>query len=238
MEKKQSQHSPEFSIIWSWIQFPILVLLLIASVIWLTLQQGRMTLQIEQQQHTTELLMAQNQQQEALLSSYIDAISDLMVHDKLFTAKPNDPATVIAEARTQETLNKLDASHKATLMSFLYSTKLIGNDYHIISMIGANLHDADLHNIDLRDTYLIGANLSGANLQGANLTFATLNYVDLSGADLSRANLSGSELSSVNLMGANLSKTNLKDAFNLGNTVLTQAKSLSGTTMPDGTVHS
>ncbi|HEY5002879.1 MAG TPA: pentapeptide repeat-containing protein [Ktedonobacteraceae bacterium] len=238
MEKKQSQRSPEFRTIWNWIQFPVLVLLLITSVIWLTIQQGRMTLQIEQQQHTTALLIAQNQQQEALLSNYIDAISDLMVHDKLFTAKSNDPATVIAETRTQEVLNKLDPDRKATLMSFLYGTKLIGNDYHIISMVGANLHDANLHNIDLRDTYLIGANLSGANLQGANLNFATLSYINLSGANLSGATLTGSELHSVDLTGANLSKANLKDAFDLGDTLLAQAKSLSGTTMPDGTVHS
>ncbi len=237
MEEKQSKHSPAFRTIWIWLQLPVLILLLIASVIWLTIQQGRMTLQIEQQQHTTALLIAQNQQQEALLSNYIDAISDLMVHDKLFTAKPDDPAAVIAETRTQEVLNKLDPDQKATLMSFLYGTKLIGNDYHIISMIGANLHDANLHNIDLRDTYLIGANLSGANLQGANLNFATLNYVNLSGANLTGATLSGCELHNVDLTGANLSNANLKDAFDLGDTLLVKTKSLSGTTMPDGTVH-
>jgi len=238
MENTQSQRSAKFKTIWGWMQFPLFVLLLIASVIWLSIQQGRIALQIELQQHTTALMITQNQQQEALLNNYIDAISDLMVHDKLFTAKPNDPAAVIAETRTQEVLNKLDPNQKATLMSFLYGTKLIGNDYHIISMIGANLHAANLHNIDLRDTYLIGANLSGANLQGANLSFATLSYVDLSGANLTGATLSGSELHSVNLTGANLTKANLKDAFDLGDTLLTHAQSLSGTTMPDGTVHS
>lgn len=233
MAEKQGK----FSRIWQWIQLPLLVLLLIISVIWLTVRQEQSTLQIEQQQHATTLQVAENQQQEALLSNYIDAISDLMVHDKLFTAKPDDPATVIAEARTQEVLKKLDPVHKATLMSFLYSTKLIGNDYHIISMVDADLHDADLQNIDLRDTYLVGANLSGANLSGAILSFATLNYVNLSGANLTGADLSGSELHNVGLTGANLSKANLKDAFDLGETLLVQAKSLSGTMMPDGTVH-
>lgn len=238
MEKKQDQRSPAFRIHWSWLQLPILALLLIISIIWLTIQQGNLALQAEQQQHTTTLLIAQNQQQEVLLNNYIDAISDLMVHDKLFTAKPADPVTVIAETRTQEVLNRLDAHRKATLMSFLYGTKLIGNDYHIISMVGADLHNADLHNIDLRDTYLIGANLSGANLQGANLNFATLSYVNLNGANLTRATLTGSDLHSVDLAGANLSKADLKDAFDLGDTLLIKAKSLAGTTMPDGTIHS
>lgn len=223
--------------LWSRLQFPLLALLLIASVIWLTLQQRQMTLQLEQTQHATALQVAQNQQQETLLANYIDAISDLMVHDKLFTAKPDDPAAVIAEARTQEVLKNLDAERKATLMRFLYSTKLIGNDYHVISMVDADLHNADLRNTDLRDTYLVGANLSGANLSGANLNFATLNYTNLKGANLTGANLSGSELHNVDLTGATMSKANLKDAFDLGETRLDTAKSLSGTTMPDGTLH-
>ena len=158
MKEKQSRNIPPLRIIWNWLQLPVLALLLIASIIWLTVQQEQMTRQLSYQQQTTTLQVAHDQQQETLLMNYINTISDLMVHDQLFTAKPATPVSVIAEAQTQEVLKKLDPDHKATLMSFLYSTKLIGNDYHSISMIDADIHDAHLRAIDLRDTSLVGAN--------------------------------------------------------------------------------
>ena len=113
----------------------------------------------------------------------------------------------------------------------------INNDHRMISMFGADLQHAHLRAIDLRDTYLAGANLSGADLRGANLTYATLSYVNLTGANLAGADLHGSDMHNVDLTGADLTRANLKDAFDLGDTLFAKAKSLSGATMLDGTVH-
>ena len=231
MEKKQ------IKTLWGWLQFPLLLLLLLSGIFWLHLQQDALARQLSQQQRTIALQTAHAQQQQILLTNYMDTITDLMVHDKLLTATTLDPAEVIAEAQTQEVLRELDPTYKAEMMRFLYNTRLINNDYHVISMTNADLHDARLNGLDLRDTDLSGANLSGADLRGVNLSYATLNYVNLSGANLTGANLYGSELHNVNVSGANLTKAYMQDAFDLGNTNFSQAKSLTGAIMPDGSKH-
>ena len=225
MEEKQGRRAPRIPTLWSWLQFPVLAILLGAGIIWLNIQQSHLALQLSQQQHATALQIAHDQQQEALLMNYMDTISDLLVHEKLLTARPANPpdlVVVVAETRTQEVLKQLDPDRKATLMRFLFATKLINNDHRIISMLDADVQNAHLRATDLRDTFLVGANLSGADLRGANLAGADLHGSDLHNVDLARAELTGA---------------NLKDAFDLGDTLFTQARSLSGATMPDGTVH-
>jgi uncharacterized protein YjbI with pentapeptide repeats len=224
--------------VWGWIQFPLLLLLLLAAIFWLHWQQDTLARQLSQQQRALALQTAHTQQQQLLLTNYMDTITDLIVHDKLLTATTLDPAAVIAQAQTQEVLRELDPDYKAKLMHFLYNTQLINNDHHVISMANADLRGAHLKGLDLRDTNLAGADLSGADLRGINLSYATLSYVNFSGADLTGANLYGSEMHNVNLAGANLTKAYMQDAFNLGNTSFSQAKSLSGAILPDGTKHS
>jgi uncharacterized protein YjbI with pentapeptide repeats len=236
MDKKQSSLR-RIKTFWGWLQFPVLFVLLLASVIWLHLQQTSLASQLEQQQRTTALQTAHSQQQETLLINYINTISDLLVHDKLLTSATLDPARVVAQAQTFAVLKQLDPDYKGRLMGFLYTTRLINNDHRILDLTGADLHGAHLSGFDLRDTYLVGANLSAADLRGSNLSYATLSYVNLATANLTGANLSGSEMHNVNLAGTNLSDAYMKDAFNLGTTQFTTAKSLSGATMPDGTTH-
>jgi len=75
------------------------------------------------------------------------------------------------------------------------------------------------------------ADLSNCNFAMADFTDANLMNADLSSASLQRANMKNA-----NLDGANLSKANLLDA-KLTFEQLSYASSLSGTIMPDGTVH-
>jgi uncharacterized protein YjbI with pentapeptide repeats len=119
--------------------------------------------------------------------------------------------------------------------------------------VKADLSGADLGLADLREAYLLGvifadANLRGANLSDAALSFATLSDADLREVNLSRANLSWANLERANLETANLSGAILKGAIldeaDLRNVegvtkeeLEQQAKSLKGTTMPDGSKH-
>jgi len=85
---------------------------------------------------------------------------------------------------------------------------------------------------------LTKANLTGANLSGADLSQAILSGADLSCyinptypttrqcVDLTRANLTGADLSNANLTGAIVTSQQLSEA-----------KSLSGTIMPNGSLH-
>jgi uncharacterized protein YjbI with pentapeptide repeats len=237
MKEKPGGGFSQIQILWNWLQFPVLALILIGGIIWLSVQQSQLAQRASQQQHTTALQIAHDQQQETLLMNYMNTISDMDVHDQLFTAKPADTTAIVATSLTLETLRKLDPDRKATLMRFLYETLLINNDHHPINMVGADISHAHLRSIDVRDTFLESANLSNSDLRNANLSYATLTYANLAGADLSSANLQGADLHNVNLAGANLARANLRDVFNLGSTNFANAKSLAGATMPDGTVH-
>ncbi len=129
------------------------------------------------------------------------------------------------------------------------------------SLAGANLQAADLIEVDLCEARLWGANLQGAklgraNLRGANLAAADLSGAHLGRADLLRAHLIGASLRATSLVGANLENayltaadlheaflgeanlqgTHLHAARNLTCAQLSQAETLQGATLPDGTV--
>ncbi len=220
--------------LWKWLQFPLLVFILVAGCIWLNVQQRQNYLALSRQQQE----IAADQQRAGLLTGYINSISDLLLYDDLLHAKPSDVKKLVADSRTKETLRALDPSRKASLMRFLYQTRLISNDVHVIDMAQVDLRGASMSGIDIRDTYLVGATMSGADLRNANLTFTTLVFTNLSGANLAGANLQASDMHNTNLSGANLAGANLKDAIGITNAQLAKAKSLAGATMPDGSKHS
>src|SRR6266487_5612330 len=152
-------------------------------------------------------------QRETALQAYIDKMSELLLHENLRNSQPEAEERTIARVRTITIIFHLDARRIGYVFAFLRETRLMSNKPNESIVI---LKDADLKQINLCQANLTEANLSGANLAGANLTEADLSGANLSGADLLKADLSG----------ANLSQTNLSEA-----------KSLKGAIMPDGSIH-
>jgi uncharacterized protein YjbI with pentapeptide repeats len=161
----------------------------------------------------------------------------MILHSKLLHSSPIDDARVAAQADTLTTLQQLDPEHKGLLLQYLFQTKLINNDFRIITLREADLRGALLHNVDLRDTYLYGADLRGADLGGANLSYATLVFANISRTNMSAADLHGSDLRGADVSGSSLKSANLQDAQNTSDDQLGKAASLAGTTMPDGAKH-
>lgn len=226
-----------FAKFWRLLQMLLLAILIVASVLWLNGQQSQRDLAVSRQQHDTALAIAADQQRATALTNYINNISTMLVQNNLLQAHSTDVMKTVAQAQTLDILRKLDPDRKAALLRFLYETKLINNDYHIISLADADVTNAHLNNIDLRDTYLVGANLSGADLRNANLSYGSLFFANFSGANLAGADLHSSDMHNVNLAGANLAGANLKDATGISSAQLAKAGSLSKTTLPDGSVH-
>lgn len=222
---------------WQMIQLPVLLIVLLGGMIWLNYQQSLRDQDIADAQHALSLQIATDQQQEALLLNYMNSVSDMLLHDKLLESHPMDVVNVVANARTLETLRKLDPDRKAAVMRFLYGTKLITNDHRTVSMIDSDFTNAHLHAIDLRDSDLLGTNFSKADLSSANLSFCLLGYVNFRGANLTGADLHDADMNKIDVSDANLMGANLKDAINIGTDQLTKAKSLKGAIMPDGTIH-
>lgn len=120
-------------------------------------------------------------------------------------------------------------------------TNLGGADLRSTNLSVTNLRGTDLRGTRLNFALLNGADLSHARfgcLQVKNNTFCT----DLSGSNLSNANLSFADLSGINFSGVNLTGADLNHA-NLKFSTITESqlasvKSLHGTIMPDGSIHS
>jgi uncharacterized protein YjbI with pentapeptide repeats len=219
-----------------WLPSLLLTLVLLAGFIWLGIQQHQIN-QALLQQHDTAVQSAAAQQQQAWLSNYYNTMTTLLTNNNLVQAQVTDEVALVADAHTLEVLHQLDPDHKASVMRFLYHTRLINNDVHVIRTAELDLHNVHLADIDLRDTYLVGINMHGADLHNANLSDTKLNFANLDNANLARANLQAADLHNVSLTGANLAGANLKDAVGLTADQLSRVKTLKGATMPDGSVH-
>lgn len=130
--------------------------------------------------------------------------------------------------------------------SYLGDANLSGADLTGANLKAADLFEANLSGAKLNQTRLIKANLTSADLRGCSLNEADLQEADLSKAnlnvgDLVGANLKAAKLGGAKLLGADLRRADLSQA-DLSGTQITEtewekAKSLEGTTMPDGTKH-
>lgn len=130
--------------------------------------------------------------------------------------------------------------------SFLGETNLSNADLSGAILIAADLFEANLSGANLNQTKMNKANLNGADLRASRLNAADLREANLSGVnlnvgDLVGANLRLAKLEGARLLGANLREADLSQA-DLSGTLITEtewekAKSLEGTTMPDGTKH-
>lgn len=141
------------------------------------------------------------------------------------------------------------AARELAHYKWLQDGSLIGAHLRFANLTRADLSSANLSKANLRNAVLLGAWLVNADLTGATLTNAdlratllintTLRETLLIEADLSSALMLNAQLNGANLSGANLSDVQLDGADLRGIRYwtikqLSQAKTLEGTTMPDG----
>jgi hypothetical protein len=224
---------------WDWMNFIFVGLV--------TMVAASLTIVVSDRQKKTELEIASDKQHEDALQSYIDKISELLLHEDLRKSKPEEEVRTIASIRTLTVLSGLDGKRKGIILKFLYDSGLIVTDPPIIDLHGADLSNAKLFGVDLH-----GVKLQGAKLVEADMRRANLRRADLSGANLGgyptiyfnknryvwhTTDLSEADLSEANLTGANLTLVNLHNAL-VTDEQLNKAKSLEGITMPNGKKHS
>ncbi len=202
------------------------------GAVWFTTRQGKVA-------------DAENKdnQRETALQTYIDKMSELLLHENLRESQPENEVRNVARVRTLTVLRGLDPIRKASVLQFLHESGLIDIGMSIIDLSGADLKGASLFFANLSEAALsrvnlFGANLEYANLSGVNLSRASLWSTNLSNANLSNTNLSGANLTSAKLNNVDLEGANLKGAMGVTIEKLEKlAKSLKGATMPDGSIH-
>jgi uncharacterized protein YjbI with pentapeptide repeats len=245
--------------LWDWLN--LLGVLAIPVVVgfgavWFTVRHNH-DIELARAQHENDQRITLDNQRETVLQTYLDKISDLILHENLQNAGHGDKVRYIARARTLTALSNLDPNRKRSIILFLYESVLIERDDEKIDLGWADLREVNLSQLILTDisfegAYLQGSNLSGADLSQSNLEGAEFQGANLSGANLSGARLSRTDLRETDLRGANLLEESYSDDANLedadlrganlkGAQVTTeqlkQATSLKGATMPDGSIH-
>lgn len=196
--------------LWDWLELLIIPAVLAGGAWWLNKTEKETDREVAQKRIDSEQQLAKDKQQEDRLQTYFDRMTELLLKEGLRTSKSEDEVRSIARTRTLSTLRTLDGTRKGLLLRFLEESGLI-KEKHIVDLANADLSGANLSGVDLRGVYLIKADLRKADLSGANLRDTNLSKANLSGANLTDAQVTDEQLA--------------------------QAKSLEGTTMPDGTVH-
>lgn len=194
---------------------------------------GLMTLKqadsARQQEEQSQIRNDDNQKAK-IMSDYLDAMTKYLLEDSA-KAPISSKATMIARARTLNTLRQLDANRKGQLLKFLYEANLVtpckpdavtGKATNCkVSKLGLN--EARLDAV----TFDIPIPMPGIELTGASLPKAELPGIDLTRAQLQKANLEGANLEGATLTQAQLNSVILRDAkvtdADLGKAVLTKS---------------
>src|SRR5882757_7978336 len=140
--------------LWDWLQLLAVLAVPIAITIgtmWFSAQQGEANLRI-----------ANDQQQETALQTYLDRMSDLLLNNKLRESHSEDAVREVARSRTLTVLPLLNSTRKGELVHFLKEASLIEKQNAIVSLLGADLRGAALNDGDLSNADLIGTDLSNA----------------------------------------------------------------------------
>jgi uncharacterized protein YjbI with pentapeptide repeats len=175
--------------------------------------------------------IANSNQREQALESYLDSMSGLLVDRNLsvLIRKVRQKSLIdneqyrleagldVIRARTLSILRRLniertdsnkqlvDEERKASVLLFLYDTELIKLNKRTDGEIDKTLFESLLN--------LSDADFSGANFSGAILSNAILSNANFSSANFSSANFSGAILHNTILEFANLSNANLSSAI-------------------------
>jgi hypothetical protein len=89
------------------------------------------------QQNDANTRIAQDQQQETALQTYLDQMSSLLLDNKLKESQPGDAVRDIARARTLTVLSQLNGTRKGELVRFLKEANLI-NRYKAITLCASS----------------------------------------------------------------------------------------------------
>jgi len=173
--------------LWDWLQ--LLGVLAIPVVVgfgavWFTAQLGKASDRRNSLEQMKNQKIVENQFQQALLQSYLDRMSELLLEKNLRQSLEKDEVRKVARARTLATLLSLDGVHKGNLLQFLSESGLIDRNRSVIDLLHADLSSTNLHGAVLQSTDLVGTNLSQADMSDAYLSQANLNQANLSEADL------------------------------------------------------
>jgi uncharacterized protein YjbI with pentapeptide repeats len=237
--ERDAQSTPKTTLIWMVLSGVVMLGSIVSSLIFYR-QNKSFKLQIqnhdsEMQKMKAVVALVQQTNQEPLMSSILEEVSEELRHNPartLTNATINRIAALSFSLKSYQSIEQESLSKKRYSIErgqLLQALVLMNIDSSSFTQIkrsavfaeadlrGADLKGLDLSDINLKEAYLkdvdlSNANLKGANLGGANLWGANLNQANLSNADLRMADLRWAQLNEAILSLANLNDVNLLNA--------------------------
>jgi uncharacterized protein YjbI with pentapeptide repeats len=226
--------------LWDWMQLLFIPIVLAGAAVFFNSHNS----QVEHE-------IAADNQQEAMLQSYIDKMSELLLDKNLRNSQTESEVRNLAQTRTVTVLRRLDGERRGLVLQFLKSSGLISAqseptkptidlaeiDLSMTDLSQANMKSVFLSRAQFEDanfsfafldgsvmeeTRFVHADLAFSHLNQARLAGASFDHADLFGADLSEADLTSANVDDANLTTAKLIRANLSQA-NLHNANLTNA---------------
>ena len=201
--------------LFDWIQILVIPVAVAIGTFVLNRAAKRRDDEAQQEQREREQAIETERAEEASLQAYLDYMAGMLTDPDrpLRRSHMGDNLSVVARAHTLTVLGRLkDGDRKRSVIQFLSEAGLIGGNYPVIALQGANLRGANLIRLNLQRADLRGADLHGAVLHGANLFDANLSRAYLEEAYLEHADLRGADLQMAGLIEANLLWANLVGA--------------------------
>lgn len=184
-------------------------------------QENRLQdLKIASERHEQEMVLSDDQQEEATLVHYFDSLGRLLEKNEKLTNETN-----IVRFKTLTALAQLKSKRKAFLIRSLIENNLIIMNNGESSILDLSL--ADLNNLDLTQNMLVNNQMTCVILSQTTLINSTFQNLTLNGVTLTQSLLSNSDFSYTigsirscgdgNLFGINFKDSILDDSiFNYG----------------------
>jgi uncharacterized protein YjbI with pentapeptide repeats len=195
--------------LWDWLQLLVIPLALAGLAFLLNQSQSRRDADQADARAAIDRGIAFDARQEDTLRTYIDAMSALMLEQKLRQSTPRSEVRTVAQTRTFVVLRRLDGERQGQVLRFLADADLLDRPEPVVDLEGANLDGAYVGGADLRNTHLRGvsfrrASLPGANLRGANLSKAVFEHAQMNDVLLIAATVTGADFFRAEMIGAKL----------------------------------
>jgi hypothetical protein len=217
--------------VWDIIQLTLVPIVLSVGGLWFNREENNRAHALQKQREEEAQKLQRQQEAEAeraaaerlqdnTLQSYLDRMTDLLLHQGLDpTMDSQEYPVLVARVHTLTALNILGGARKAAVLQFLYEADLVGcpildqrGEVREVAKPVVNLKGARLEGIVLPGVRLEGASLNVVHLEAANLREAHLSHASLETARLTGAHLDGAWLIECNLVGAYLQNAQLVGA--------------------------
>lgn len=113
--------------LWDWLDLLIIPAVLALGVLWVNWISQRNEQRRADRENQIEREIASERNQETVLQTYLDRMTELLLKENLRNSQPEDEVRTVAKTRTLTILRSLEKERKNTVLGFLVEAELGGD---------------------------------------------------------------------------------------------------------------